>query len=72
MAADQITAFLVSHGPLGVLCIILLGGNRLLFKMYAEAQESRIKEARESQNVVQQLTAVIQALKDDFAPRRGR
>lgn len=69
---DQISAFLLSHGPLGSLCIILLGANRLLFKMYAEAQECRIKEARESQNVVQQLTAVIQALKDDIAPRRGR
>lgn len=69
---EQLSSFLLSHGPLGALCIILLGGNRVLFKMYAEAQESRIKEARESQNVVQQLTAVIQALKDDFAPRRGR
>lgn len=69
---DQVSEFLLSHGPLGVLCIILLASNRILFNMYAEAQECRIKEARESQNVVQQLTTVIQALKDDITPRRGR
>jgi len=68
---DQISAFFLSNGSLGVICLGLLYAVRTLFKMYSEAQESRIKEARESQAVVQQMTAVIGSLRDALGERRG-
>lgn len=68
---DKLTDTLVNAGPLGILCAVLLvliaALSKVvieLFRMYADAQESRIKQGLELQFTVQKQTDVVQGLRD--------
>jgi hypothetical protein len=68
-----VTTFLLSQGVLGAFCLILLAAVWRLFGLYADSQEKRITEGRETvtavlsyANAIEQLAELIKA-----GPGRG-
>lgn len=75
---NMLGAFLISQGPLGILCLLLLLAVWRLWFRLEQVQEARITEAKESLRAMQDYTKSLSALSEFYrqqekAPRgRGR
>lgn len=57
-------AFLVSQGPIGILCLVLMFACYRLFGLYVDSQDKRITEARESAKALAETAHSLDTLTD--------
>lgn len=60
----HVTAFLITNGPIGILCLFLAVACWRLFSLYTQVQELRIAEARDTIKVLADNTKALETSTD--------